>query len=74
MESRTELLKCVELAGSQRLLAEALGVSQQAVNEWVGRGYCPPKRSLQLKDLYKVDPLTVIDPRLAKFVKLLIKR
>lgn len=47
----TGILRAVQAAGSQRKLAADLKVSQQAVGQWVTRGYVPLDRALQIKEL-----------------------
>ena len=48
----TGILRAVQAAGSQRKLAADLKVSQQAVGQWVTRGYVPLDRALQIKELF----------------------
>lgn len=44
--------KVIEIVGSQRALAKALGVSLQAVNQWVnGKRRLPPMRALCIQKL-----------------------
>jgi DNA-binding transcriptional regulator YdaS (Cro superfamily) len=46
------LEKAIEIVGSQRALAESLGVSLQAVNQWVnGKRPIPPKRAFDIQKL-----------------------
>ena len=40
----TGLDKAVSLAGSQKELASKLDISQQAISEWVTKGYAPVSR------------------------------
>jgi len=48
------IARAVEHIGSQRGLASALGVTQQAVSEWVAQGWVPKDRVHDILDL--VDP------------------
>ena len=42
----------IQIVGSQRALAESLGVSLQAVNQWVnGRRRIPPKQASRIEKL-----------------------
>lgn len=56
--------KAVELAGSQQELAKQLGVSQQAISEWVQRGYVPVGRVIEIEATYGVSRLELVDPQL----------
>ncbi len=56
--------KAVELAGSQQELARQLGVSQQAISEWVQRGYVPVGRVIEIEATYGVSRLELVDPQL----------
>lgn len=50
--SRVALERAIELAGSQRSLARALGISQQAVSGWIRRGSAlPPEYVLAVEAL-----------------------
>lgn len=67
----TGMEKAVALVGSQRALAAALGVTQQAVWDWVNRGYAPIDRVHDILDI--VDPVCedisvadLVDPRYVK--------
>ncbi len=51
-------------AGSQQVLADALGVSQAAVSKWVIRGWLPVERAIQVEMLYGIPPSATADPRL----------
>lgn len=51
--------KVIEKAGGVPALARSLGISDQAVRQWVSAGYIPPKRHLEINALYKV-PLGVM--------------
>lgn len=56
--------KVVELAGSQRKLADVLGVTQQAISEWVRQGYVPIGRVVEIESLFGVGRLELVDPSL----------
>lgn len=60
----TGILKAVQAAGSQRKLAADLKVSQQAVSQWVTRGYVPLDRALEIKQLYFVEVKDLVSPTL----------
>lgn len=72
-ETTTELSgieQAVAKAGSQGKLAEALGVSQQAVQKWVRRGYVPPGRVVEIEATLGVPRAKLLSPRLADLVEL----
>jgi DNA-binding transcriptional regulator YdaS (Cro superfamily) len=50
-------------AGSQIKLAEALGVSQQAIQQWVAQGYAPIGRIAEIEALYGIPRERLVDPR-----------
>ena len=60
----TGLYKAVEKAGSVPKLADALGVSRQAVYDWLKRGWAPTARAIQIEALYGVDRGGLMDPHL----------
>jgi DNA-binding transcriptional regulator YdaS (Cro superfamily) len=63
-QTNAGIQRVVELAGSQGRLAETLGVTQQAVSEWVRRGYAPANRVVEIEAQYGVPRTALIDPRL----------
>ena len=65
--------KAVELAGSQRRLALQLNVSQQAIGEWVKRGFVPDGRVDDVlnavdKTCEHILPRELLDPELVALV------
>jgi DNA-binding transcriptional regulator YdaS (Cro superfamily) len=65
----TGIDKAVEIAGSQAALAVKLGVSQQAISEWVASGYIPDGRiddmlSAVDKNCSQIKPRDLLDPKL----------
>ena len=60
----------VRLAGTQDLLAEKLGVSQQAVSIWLRRGWVPLRRAQEIEVLLGVSRARLINPRIADLVDL----
>lgn len=61
----------VALAGSQKKLAEVLGVRPQSVQVWVKQGYVPNDRIKKIADLYGIPAVKLCDPEL---VELLTKK
>lgn len=56
--------RAVDAAGSQRALAIILGVTQQAVAQWVGRGYAPAERVVEIEAQLGIPRAELINPRL----------
>jgi hypothetical protein len=57
-----------DAAGSQRNLAKALGVTEQAVHNWVAKGWVPLRRSQEIEALYGVPRGLTINPRIKDLV------
>ena len=55
-------------AGSQAKLARALGVTEQAIHNWVARGWVPLRRSQEIEALYGVPRGQTINPRIKDLV------
>lgn len=51
-------------AGSQKALADSLGVTQPVIAHWRKRGWCPVKRARQISDLYGIPWDTLLSPKL----------
>lgn len=64
VEVRTGIAHAVVLSGSQKALADSLGVSQQAVSEWVERGWAPFDRAPEIEALYGIPRVHLIDPKI----------
>ena len=58
------ILDAILAAGSQRKLAEELGVTQQAVQQWKQQGFAPRNRVAEIETLYGVERARLLDPRL----------
>ncbi len=61
--------EAVAEAGSQKNLADALGISQQNVSAWVKQGFVPAHWVLQVEQATGVPRERLIDPRLVDLVK-----
>ena len=62
-DSRAALRRVVEIAGSQQAVAHELGVTQQAINKWMVRGYVPLRRAQELEMAFGVSRASLADPR-----------
>lgn len=69
-ETRTGIEHAVRIAGGQKAFAEALGVTQQAVGQWVKKGHAPAGRIVEIEALFGVPRASLIDPKLADLVEL----
>ena len=49
---KTILQHAIEIEGTQRKLAQAIGASEKSVSDWTGRRPMPRKREAQLIKLY----------------------
>ena len=63
MNTTTGIIDAVAAAGSQQKLADTLGVSQQAVAEWVKRGYAPITRLVDIEAQYGIPRVRLINPK-----------
>ena len=60
--------RAIERAGSRAAFAQTLGVTVQAVCQWVRRGWVPPQRALEIERLYDVDRAYLVKPDLVALV------
>lgn len=56
--------EAVGKAGSQAALARELGVTYQAVKNWVRLGYTPPQRAQQIENTYGISRASLVSPKL----------
>lgn len=59
----TPAQRAVERAGSQTKLAEALGVTQQTVQQSVKKGYFPVIHAVRIENLYGIDKISLMSPK-----------
>jgi len=57
------ILEAVVSAGSLSQLAKTLGVSFQAVQQWVAQGYVPTARIPEIESLYGVPRASLMNPK-----------
>ena len=61
----TGIQEAVSVAGSQRNLADLLGVTQQVVSYWVKQGHVPSARVVEVEQVTGVSRDRLVNPRLA---------
>ena len=66
--SATGIAAAVERAGTQAKLAQQLGVSQQAVSQWIDQGWVPLRRAGQIEERYKVPRGRLLNPKILALV------
>lgn len=55
--------EAIDAAGGQAQLADALGVSQQAVSQWLNKKrWVPPRRAQEIEALYGVKARRLVNP------------
>lgn len=52
--------RAVHRAGGSRKLADQIGVTRQAVEQWQARGWAPLERAKQIHDIYRSIPLKAL--------------
>ncbi len=63
------LARAVQFAGGVSAFAQSLGVTHQAVYQWLRRGWLTPKRAEQVSELYGVPAADLLDPEITKLVR-----
>jgi DNA-binding transcriptional regulator YdaS (Cro superfamily) len=64
----TGIDRAIEAAGGATALAKLLTVSHQVVYHWQKRGWVPSERALQIKALFNIPVLKLLNPKLAKLI------
>lgn len=58
------IFKAVKAAGSQTALADAMGVTQQAINKWVKKGWVPVDRAIEIEGIYGIPRRELVSQKL----------
>ncbi|WP_198116905.1 Cro/CI family transcriptional regulator [Massilia rhizosphaerae] len=58
----------VKKAGTQEKLAKNLGVSQQAISQWIEQGWVPLRRAAQIEQCFSIPRTRLVDPRIVELV------
>lgn len=61
--NETGIARAISIAGSQAKLGVLLGVSQQAVAQWLKQGFAPEDRVVEIEARTGVGRLALIAPR-----------
>lgn len=70
-EQRVALIRStIKKAGGIMAFAEALGVTHQAVYQWIKRGYVPLPRATEIHMRYNVNRGELVDPTLLEMLRL----
>ena len=68
-ETCTGIGRAVRLAGSQALLADTLGVSQQAVSAWLKQGWVPHLRAVEIETKFGVPRVFLVNPQIVELLE-----
>ena len=60
----TAVDEAIAKAGSQKALADSLGVTQPVIAHWRKRGWCPVKRARQISEIYGIPCANLLKPDL----------
>ena len=64
----TGIARACAVIGSQRALAQELGITEMAVSHWVKAGFVPPDRAAVIEALSGVPRRELLDPKLVDAV------
>lgn len=62
----SHLKTLVKVHGGPQRVSRRIGVSRQALYNWLMVGYVPPQRAVQLEGIFSVPRLRLMDPLLIK--------
>lgn len=60
--TKTGIQEAADLVGGPVALAARLGLSRQAVHNFIGRGYAPLRRAIEIEAQTGVDRKRLVDP------------
>lgn len=63
------LARAVQFAGGVAAFSRSVGVTHQAVYQWLQRGWLPPRRAEQASELYGVPAAELLNPAITKLVR-----
>lgn len=64
----TLLRAAISAGGGMIAFARSLGVSHQAVYQWIKRGYVPPFQATKIDALYHVPRRDLVDPAMLEML------
>lgn len=67
-QSMSGIALAVKRAGTQEKLGVRLGVSQQAISQWLGQGWVPVKRARLIEREFSIPSALLINPELVELV------
>ena len=67
-QSMSGIALAVRRAGTQEKLGLRIGVSQQAISQWMGQGWVPVKRARVIEREFSIPSALLINPELVDLV------
>lgn len=67
-QSKTGIARAIVAAGGQGQLGRLLGVSQQAVSQWLAQGWVPIKRAGAIEREFFIPRSALVNPELIKLI------
>lgn len=63
------LRQIIDSAGGIIPFEHAMGVSHQAIYQWIKRGHVPLARAIEIRDRYGIDLAELIDPQTLDLIR-----